>query len=54
MSGSGTGACLTRRRARLASFLVASGGAIHHRSDLVERHVEDIVQDEGQPSGGGE
>jgi hypothetical protein len=29
-------------------------GEIHHRSDLVERHVDDIVQDEGQPFGGGE
>ena len=41
--------------ARAAGELTrGGGGAVDHRPDLVERHGEHVVQDEGQPLGGGE
>ncbi len=53
-SASGTGAPWTRRRPRLASWRVAVGRAIEDRRDLVERHGEQVVQDEREPLGGRE
>jgi hypothetical protein len=42
----------TRRRARLASCRVASGGAADYPRDLVERHGEHVVEHEREPLGG--
>ena len=44
----------TRRRARLASWRAAAGVRSTIGGDLLERHAEHVVQDEGEALGGGQ